>query len=263
MKFYIYKITNTINNKYYIGAHKTINENDNYFGSGKLLKRSIKKHGIENFIKEIVEYCNSESEMFERELEIINCVISDDLCMNISYGGHGGWTFVNKNKLNSRKGVSLTKEHKEKIGAASKGKIVSETTKGKMSTARKQYWTNVDDDKKEKTKEKLRKYAKNRPADHSKKISDTLKERYSVPENNPFYGKKHTEESKQKMSDALKGHVAWNKGKTHTEESKQKIKDNHKGSLGKKWINNGYDNRYINNNENIPAGWIVGMKKKK
>ena len=51
---HIYKITNLINGKIYIGQHSVSNIKYYYFGSGLILKQAIKKHGIENFEKKII-----------------------------------------------------------------------------------------------------------------------------------------------------------------------------------------------------------------
>jgi len=53
MQYSIYKTTNKVTGKFYIG--KQYKNNPNYLGSGKLLKKAIKKHGKHNFTKVILE----------------------------------------------------------------------------------------------------------------------------------------------------------------------------------------------------------------
>ncbi len=97
MFFTVYLTTNIINSKFYIGVHKTKNPNDSYFGSGKILKASIQKYGKENFKKEIL-FCFSEcKDAYLKEAELIHNASSNPLCMNISKGGKGGWSW-DKNK---------------------------------------------------------------------------------------------------------------------------------------------------------------------
>ena len=71
MDFYgvIYKTTNTINGKWYIGKNK--GNNENYLGSGKILNKSIKKYGKENFSKEILAYAHSREELNHLEKKYI------------------------------------------------------------------------------------------------------------------------------------------------------------------------------------------------
>lgn len=93
MKFYIiYKTTNILNRKYYIGKHSTSNLNDGYLGSGKILGYSINLHGRQNFKIEILEFCNNKKSLALREKEIVNeNILKDPLCMNLVVGGDGGW----------------------------------------------------------------------------------------------------------------------------------------------------------------------------
>ena len=89
--YYIYKTTNQINGKFYIGMHCTDNLNDGYIGSGTQLKRSIIKHGKENFKREILEFLPNKEELIKREKEIINEeVLNDPNSMNLQPGGGGG-----------------------------------------------------------------------------------------------------------------------------------------------------------------------------
>lgn len=98
MYYLIYKITNNVNNKIYIGKHQTENKNDDYMGSGMILKRAIEKYGLDKFTKEILFECNSLEEMNEKEAEIVDEEFIARLdTYNVKLGGQGGWDFCNKN----------------------------------------------------------------------------------------------------------------------------------------------------------------------
>lgn len=101
MYFTIYKITNQINGKFYIGKHRTDDINDNYMGSGKLLKKAIKKYGIENFIKEYIGIFDSEKKMNLAEKILV--IIDKEVCYNLCPGGYGGWGYINSKNLNNSK----------------------------------------------------------------------------------------------------------------------------------------------------------------
>ena len=89
---YIYKVVCKISGKYYIGMHSTSNLEDGYFGSGKVLKRSLNKYGKENHAFEIIEYLPDRSSLKLREKELVNeSLLQDPKCMNLQLGGGGGF----------------------------------------------------------------------------------------------------------------------------------------------------------------------------
>lgn len=100
----IYCTTCIITGRYYVGMHSTDDLDDGYVGSGKLLWRSIRKHGLENHVCEILEHLPSRKALQEREAEIVSHnFILEAKCMNLIPGGQGGgigheWTEVSRKK---------------------------------------------------------------------------------------------------------------------------------------------------------------------
>lgn len=131
---YIYKITNLINGKIYIGKHSTDNLDDGYMGSGIHIKRSIKKYGIENFTKEYIAFCDTEDKLNWFECFYIKKFNTRDSSIgyNLTDGGEGSLgrkcSEETKNKISeskkgkSHKGVKCSEETKKKISEAKKGK---------------------------------------------------------------------------------------------------------------------------------------------
>jgi len=132
----IYKTTNLINNKIYIG--KTTRKSLLYYGSGIVLNQSIKKYGKENFKREIIEQCDTFEQLNERERFWILELKSYDpnIGYNRSYGGDGfsGITpeTILKLKLKRSKRI-ISEETKQKIGDSNRNKPKSEQHKKSLS----------------------------------------------------------------------------------------------------------------------------------
>lgn len=128
MFYLVYKVTNLVNGKFYIGAHKTDNKDDDYMGSGTYIKRAIKKYGIENFKKEILVECTSSEEMYRIESELV--VLCED-SYNLKFGGDGGWDYSAKILEDIK--IKREKTLKEKYGDEWK-KILAKLMRSKVTS---------------------------------------------------------------------------------------------------------------------------------
>jgi len=186
----VYQIQNNINGKRYVG--KT--EKSLRFRLKTHLKHirnktnrcfydAVRKYGAHNFIVSILKQCNNKEELNESEIYFIKNynTISREFGYNMTIGGDGGAHSpeIMQRIADMKRGVPLSPEHREKISSA------------------------------------LRGHPSHMSKETAKKISITLKERKICPPTNPMlgkfgechnrFGKKHTEESKKKMSDSHKG----------------------------------------------------------
>jgi hypothetical protein len=91
--YYIYKTTNLVNNKIYVGLHKSDDiENDLYMGSGTAFSKAFKKYGRDNFKREILYSINTLEEASKLESLIVNeDFVRDRNNYNLKTGGVNGW----------------------------------------------------------------------------------------------------------------------------------------------------------------------------
>ena len=213
---FIYKTTCSVNGKYYYGMHSTDDLEDGYVGSGTMLWHSIKKHGRENFKLEILEFCSDRESLKQREAELITEeMLNDPMCMNLTLGGEGGWDTVNKNtEVRKIRSHNMTKQNKTR-------------------------WLDpnwIEQQSKRKTRQNKQLIKEGR--------LKSWKENYS------WKGKKHSEETKAKMRDSLKGKQSGNKN----------------SQFGTCWIYHGeYGNKKIkieSIQDYLDQGWIRRRKLK-
>lgn len=148
----IYKITNLVNKKIYVGITTTSigRRISSYKSTVKSNKESpqriinaMRKYGFNNFKFEILETVFSREELKKKEIEYINFYKSTDVNTgyNISLGGDLISEETRQKMSNTRKGKPKNKEWKEKLSTSLKGHAVSEETRQKISQTLKGRYT--------------------------------------------------------------------------------------------------------------------------
>ena len=188
---YIYKITNNLNNKIYIGLKTlTVKESKSYYGSGTAIKNAIDKYGKHNFTKTILEHNVADWDLLkEREQYWIEYYDSYNNGYNMTLGGDGSL------------GRVVSDETKEKIRKAFKGKKIgpySDERKAAMKEGIKNAPSRKNIKKPPRTEEHIKnlsKALKGKPI-HVNTRKALLK---------AITGKPCSEETRKKISEANKG----------------------------------------------------------
>ena len=283
--YYIYKLTNLVNNKIYVGKHITTNLDDGYMGSGKLIQLAEKKYGLDNFKKEIVCFCESEEELNQKEAEIVNEeFLKRDDVYNLKLGGDGGWDHT--------KGMATVKDKNGncfdvkqddpryisgELDGVTKGMAVVKDRNGNI------FQVSVDDPRYKSGE--LQSFNKN-----TVPVKDKNGRHYMVSIKDPRYlsGELvHATKGLVIVKDKDGRHymvsindpryksgelVGISKGKCLLDSTKQKIgkansilqQGEHNSQYGKMWIYNPElkQNKSIFKTEEIPLGWFKGRKMK-
>lgn len=134
MSVFVYKITNNVNGKFYIGVHEG-EVDDDYMGSGKAIKAAIKKYGLDNFTKEVVQICESKEAAYQLEKEIVTPeLIESRQSYNLNTGGKGGWYHVD---LSGDKNPMKRPEVAAKVSESIKKSITEEERKARSERMKK------------------------------------------------------------------------------------------------------------------------------
>ena len=179
----VYCIKNIINNKEYIGlTTRTLEERwkQHIYESNKKdswewntpLGNAIKKYGKDSFQVFVLEECSSETELKQKEIQLIRerKSLATETGYNLTLGGDG------------RLGYKLSEETKRKIGEGNIGKVMSNEAKEKMSVAAKK-----------------RSVGKLSPMDGKKHTEESKQKIISF-----LIGRKQSEETKRKKSESMK-----------------------------------------------------------
>lgn len=242
--YYVYLITNNINNKKYVGSRMAYKKedihNDSYMGSSKYLNEDYIIYGKENFSKEILQndYLNLK-EMLKGEsyyMHMYNTLTPSgynryDPMKNPGFhmGGCHHSEETKRKQSNTRKKllnsgkikIIISEETKNKLKNSNKGKLLGKSLssehKNKLSESKKgKTWEQIFGIE-EATKRRLKlkeRLKSNHPLKGKKGtrkgaiLSSETKEKMKKS----ALGRKMSEEAKKKMSESKKGKIPWNKG---------------------------------------------------
>ena len=165
MKYCVYKIVNTLNDKYYIGVTSIERFNKGYYGSGKLIKLAVKKYSEECFKRIILYKFDDEDRAYQRERQIVNGnLVKDAKCYNlVEGGGHPPKLFGERNP---NYGKDMSGENNPRFGKPLSPETIEKISKTWFQSDQEGFWL-----------------GKRRCDETKQKISETLKSKHILPPN--------------------------------------------------------------------------------
>jgi len=202
---YVYLITNNFTHQQYVGDRTSyvIPEEDKYyFGSGREIKKAIRKYKKGNFSKIILEQCETRQEAGDKQGYYIRLYKT-----HISQGGYnvnldgGICNGERKHDEESKKIMREKAKNREKQSKETKKKR-SESLKGtRLGKNNPMFGKKQSDETKKKRSESLKGHIESEKT--KQKISKSL------------MGHIVSDETRQKQGNCHKGQIPWNKGLTN------------------------------------------------
>lgn len=255
--FIVYKTTNIINGKIYIGIHKQKSEEfDGYLGSGMLLNNAIDKYGAENFHRETLFTFSDLQSARQKEREIVDmefCKRTDTY--NISIGGTGGNTIAGY----TEEMLSIYRKN-----AKLRGKKISETLAKRIQDM-------PPEDAKVYKEEKKRRFLEIRIQPDNKGRVHTGQALQNIIDANHMIGKMHFTNGEENIllypEDEVP--IGFYRGRVLSEDkrfkghSKEILANMSELRKGKIYATDGVTTKLFDRVEDIPDGWRRGLNVKK
>lgn len=130
---YIYRTTNLINNRKYIGQHAKGEFDRFYYGSGKILLKAVDKYGKNNFKVEVLDWAGSKEELDQKEIWWIDFLdaANSNMFYNILIGGSS----LGKGKLHPCYNKPLDEKRKKLLTSYNFNRVFTQETRDKISRA--------------------------------------------------------------------------------------------------------------------------------
>lgn len=196
IRYIVYKTTNLVNNKIYIGVHRVCENEEHckYRGSNKFVKKAVEKYGINNIIRETIFEFDDIDDAFLKERELVNMeFINRKDTYNLKLGGiYNTLTDDIKRKIGLSNSISLLGN----VISEKTRRLISEKNLGSKRTAEQKLNISkslIGRNLSEETKKNISKNSRSGEPEVRLKISNSIK------------GSKLSNEQKIKIGDSLRG----------------------------------------------------------